>query len=209
MKIVRFPIAFIAGLVFAAPVGAQPVADHLKCYKVKDPQAPATYTADLGGLVADAGCRIKVPALMACVPATKANVTPTPPGGGGTGTPNSFFCYKAKCPKATIPPITGQDQFGSRTVTPSAAKLLCAPVASPTTTTSTTTTTSLPLCGPGGQPCGSCGNGVCLVDCKTLLPVCTGSPGSGVFCGADSDCASGELCIRVSIGSCACRPACP
>src|SRR5713101_3450419 len=119
-------------LTWVAPGAAQPVADHLKCYKVRDPQAKILYTADLGGLVAEPGCKIKVPAAMACVPSTKTIIgPPTPPGGGGTGTPNSFFCYKVKCPKATLPTLTGADQFGSRTVTPSTAKLLCAPLAAP------------------------------------------------------------------------------
>src|SRR5438445_8735137 len=53
-------------MTLALPAGAQPVADHLKCYKVRDPQAKTTYTADLGGLVAEPGCTIKVPAVMAC-----------------------------------------------------------------------------------------------------------------------------------------------
>src|SRR6266851_3438655 len=99
-------------LTWAAPASAQ-LPDHLKCYKVKDPQAKVTYTADLGGLVAEPGCTIKVPAVMACVPATKTNVTPSPPGGGGTGTPNSFLCYKVKCPTTTLPTLNGTDQFGS------------------------------------------------------------------------------------------------
>jgi hypothetical protein len=59
-----------------------------------------------------------------------------------TGTPNSFFCYKTKCPKTTLPALSGSDQFGSRTVTPSVAKLVCAPLAGPTTTTTSTTTTA-------------------------------------------------------------------
>ena len=66
-------------LTWVAPTGAQ-VPDHLKCYKVKDPQAKTTYTADLAGLVAEPGCTIKVPAIMACVPASKTNVQPMPPG---------------------------------------------------------------------------------------------------------------------------------
>jgi hypothetical protein len=130
--------------------GAQPVPDHLKCYKVKDPAPRASYTADLGGLVAEPGCTIRVPATMACVPATKTNVNPTPPGGGGSGTPNSFFCYKVRCPRAALPTLTGADQFGSRTVMPSVAKLLCAPLAGVYTTTtitsSTTTTTVMTRC---------------------------------------------------------------
>lgn len=128
------------------PASAQPFADHLKCYKVKDdPAAKATYTADLGGLVAEPGCVIRVPAKIACIPATKTNVAPLPPGGGGTGQPNAFFCYKVKCPKAALPPLTGSDQFGTRTVTLSAPKLLCAPIAPATTTTTTTSTTTTTL----------------------------------------------------------------
>ena len=67
--------------------------------------------------------------MTACVPATKTNVVPTPPGGGATGTPNSFFWYKVKCPRATLPTLPGYDQFGNRTVAPKTARLLCAPLA--------------------------------------------------------------------------------
>jgi hypothetical protein len=134
----------ILSLTCVAPGGAQ-TADHLKCFKVKDPQMKALYTADLSGLTADSGCVIKVPAQMACVPSSKTNVQPTPPGGGGTGSTNGFFCYKAKCPKVVLPVLAGSDQFGDRTVTPRVAKLLCAPMAGPPTTSSSTimpTTTS-------------------------------------------------------------------
>jgi len=116
----------LAALLLPTLVRAQ-TNDHLKCYKIKDPQTKTSYTADLGGLVAEPGCTIKVPAQMACVPATKTNVTPTPTGQGAPGTPNEFFCYKVRCPRVTLPTLDGVDQFGSRTVTPSTAKLLCAP----------------------------------------------------------------------------------
>src|SRR6266404_2148226 len=110
-------VALIAALTLTTLAGAQPVPDHLKCYKIKDPQAKTTYTADLGGLVAEPGCLIKLPAKLACVPSTKTiTSSPQPPGGGGTGTPNSFFCYKVKCPKASLPSLSGADQFGSRAV---------------------------------------------------------------------------------------------
>jgi len=205
-------IPLVVAVIAFARADAQPVADHLKCYKVKDPQPRASYTADLGGLVAEPGCTIRVPAVMACVPATKTNVTPTPPGGGGTGMPNAFGCYKIKCPRPTLPAFQLNDQFGNRSVTPSAPKLLCAPVAPPTTTTTTTTsttTTNLPVCGPGDQSCGSCGDGVCLANCSpTGLPVCTGTP-VGDFCFADTDCASGQVCTRVTPSSCLCRTVCP
>src|SRR5262249_59754357 len=128
--------------------GAHPVPDHLKCYKVKDPAPLPFYTADLDGLVAEPGCTIRVPATLACVPSTKTNVKPTPPGGGGSGTPGSFFCYKVRCPRATLSALTGADQFGTRTVTPTVAKLLCAPLTAASTTTTITSTPTTPTATP-------------------------------------------------------------
>ena len=130
MPFVRFNLV-LGGLACVAAgavaVGAQPVADHLHCYRVKDPQTKLSYLADLGGLVAEPGCLIRVPAQMACVPAVQTNATPTPPGTGAVGTPNEVFCYKVKCPRATLPTLAGADEFGSRTVTPTVTKLVCAP----------------------------------------------------------------------------------
>jgi hypothetical protein len=130
----RSPIAASLSLWLVTTTGlalAQ-ATDHLTCYKVDDPQAKVNYTADLDGLVPEPGCRIKVPAAMTCVPASKANVVPDPPGGGGIGTPNGFNCYKVKCPKTTYPAAAVEDQFGSRTVTPKTTKMVCAPNAGPT-----------------------------------------------------------------------------
>ncbi len=107
--------------------------DHLACYKIKDTEVRARYTATVDGLVSQAGCTIQVPAVMACTPASNTSVIPMPPGGGGVGTPNSFTCYKAKCPKATFASVPVQDQFGTRTVTPKVTQLLCAPEAGGTT----------------------------------------------------------------------------
>lgn len=200
------------GLCVARPTPARAqVPDHLKCYKVKDSLAKTTYSADLGGLIAEPGCTIKVPALMACVPSTKTNVNPTPPGGGGSGTPNAFGCYKIKCPKATLPTIPLDDQFGSRVVTPSTPKLLCAPAAA-TTTTSTTrplnlcTTTTIPLCGPGPPPhtCppnfGACPGGqTCQTDATGCS--CVGPPpacdSAGVFFCGTGTCPAGQACQTV------------
>jgi hypothetical protein len=125
------PRMLLAATAFAYVVGSAGSAtaafDHLKCYKVKDTALKATYTATLNGLTNDAGCSIKVPAKLCCVAAEKTAVTPTPPGGGGTGVPNNFCCYKAKCPKNPAPVQNVSDQFGTRTVTPSTVKYLCAP----------------------------------------------------------------------------------
>ena len=166
---------------------AQPVADHLKCYKVKDPQAKTSFTADLTGLVAEPGCKITVPAVTACVPTTKTNVTPTPAGGGATGTPNTFFCYKVKCPKAKLPALSGRDQFGTRVLVPSAAKLLCAPV-TPGTTTPTSSTTSTTIICPMGE-----------TDCSGVCTNTTIDPANCGGCGRK--CLQGESCVETSLGS--------
>jgi hypothetical protein len=184
----------LAPLMFAAPLGALTESDHLECYKVKDPQAKAKYTADLGGLTMEPGCKVKVPAVMACIPATKTNVTPDPPGRGGTGTvPNAFGCYKVKCAKESLPTLELNDQFGKRVVTPKKAKLLCAPAGSdPPLPTCT--------CGVPGL-CGSCGGGGCAgpSGCGAKH-----TPGNVCFndltchsasCTNDAQCPLGQVCI--------------
>jgi hypothetical protein len=124
----------MVGLTLAMLPGAgwASVTDHLACYKIMDSYARATYTANVSGLVSQAGCTIRLPAVMTCVPASKTNVTPAPPGGGGVGRPNGFTCYKVKCPRTTLTPVTVSDQFGSRSVTPITTQLVCAPDAGPT-----------------------------------------------------------------------------
>jgi hypothetical protein len=75
-------VAALAMLLSVAAAHAQ--SDHLACFKIRDTQPRVTYTADIAGLVLEPGCVVRVPAAMACVPATKSNVTPAPPGSGGT-----------------------------------------------------------------------------------------------------------------------------
>ena len=212
----RAPSAALVFLVIVQSAFAQ-LPDHLQCFKIKDPQAKVSYTADLGALVAEPGCTIKVPATVACVPATKTNVTPTPPGGGGTGTPNSFFCYKIKCPRTALPTLSGADQFGSRTVRPTGAKLICSPLAGPSTTTTTastsTTTTTGPCTGTTGHPnCGCNSNCFCWADVSGTGPVCIDvyDPPNCVNtnCSADSDCGPFQKCI-VQTTTNSCCPICP
>ena len=205
-----------------APSARAQVADHLKCYKVRDPQAKQAYTGDLGGLVAEPGCTIKVPAVLACVPTTKSNVSPQPPGGGPTGTPNAFGCYKIKCSRATLPTIQLSDQFGDRPVVPTTAKLLCAPATATVTTTSTTrplnlcTTTTIQRCGSGPlNPCppvAQCPGGqTCQTDqtgCSCVGPAPTCDAAGGAFCSAGT-CPAGQSCQTVcnldGTLSCTCR----
>jgi hypothetical protein len=104
---------------------------HLKCYKAKDPAAKTAYTADLltiqTSFPQENGCTISVPAKMLCSPVSKTNVQPPPPGGEfGVTLTEEFACYKVKCPKGEFQ-LSVTDQFGSRSVTVKAPKLLCAP----------------------------------------------------------------------------------
>src|SRR5262245_60244768 len=71
-------IATVVFVAFAGPATGQ-IADHLRCYKIKDPETRATYTANLDGLTPGVGCIIRVPAKLACVPSTKTNVAPRHP----------------------------------------------------------------------------------------------------------------------------------
>jgi len=106
------------------------LANRLKCYKIKDPLARTSYTADLTGLGAEPGCRISVPAKQLCVGSDETNVTPAPPGGGPpTGNVGGkLVCYKVKCPRDVPVPVSVTDQFGSRSVTASiGGRLLCVP----------------------------------------------------------------------------------
>jgi len=113
------------------------VFDHLKCSKVADSQPKAKYQADLNGPLFDAGCVIKVPGVLFCAPTIKQNVTPPPPASGNGPSLQSMLCYKVKCPKGVPLTTDWSDQFGTRTVSVSAPKLLCAPALVSTTTTTT------------------------------------------------------------------------
>jgi hypothetical protein len=190
----------IAPLMLDSPAGAQ--SDHLKCYKVKDPLAKAVYTATLTGLSVEAGCQIKVPAVLACVPATKRNVTP-PTAGGPSETlalDNAYGCYKVKCPSATLRGLVLNDQFGARTVTPTTPKIVCAPAAPP----------AFPPCSTPGTMCGSCVATPDTIFANECLPLCDrgcenacvqafmGGPG----CLRDSDCPFGEACAQLLFATC-------
>jgi hypothetical protein len=233
MKLALVLATALASFPLIADVAVAQTADHLKCYRVKDPQQKATYTADLGGLTAEPGCLIKVPARFTCVPSTKSNVSPAPPGGGPTGTPNGFNCYVVKCPKTTLPTLPTQDQFGARTVTPRAARMLCAPFAAPTTSTTgttSTTSTTAPTCVGGQIACGHPCAGTCTCMGPGTTQFCTGihcgsfdqacvntSAPSGDQCSFDSACPAGYACVAPTPQTCSatvggpggCYPICP
>ncbi len=208
-------VALSVALAAATAPGYAPaqVADHLECYGVKDPQAKATYTVDLAGLAPEPGCVVKVPAKLLCVATAKTNVTPTPPGAGAGDPAGRYLCYKVKCQKGVRPPVSSNDQFGTRTLEPRRSKLLCAPELPVATTTTTTLPPSCadsqyPQCGgtcPLGLSCypvfdqGSPGGPRCF--CATPgVPCSTGvgpSMCGGLACGPDEHCVintGGETC---------------
>src|SRR5262245_45551784 len=100
-------------LLFAATAGAQ--GDHLQCFKIRDSVQKTTYAVTLAPtdntFPVAAGCVVRMPAKLLCVPVVKT-ITPGDPPGAEAGQPaQKYLCYKVKCPKAT-PTATIHDQFG-------------------------------------------------------------------------------------------------
>ena len=168
--------------------------DHLTCFAVKDSAPRVKYQATLTTGAGSQSCIVRTPAKFACVPTTKSDVTPMPPGGGpSTSAVGAFLCYHAKCPKSSVSE-NAQDQFGNRLVVLKASRYLCAPanVGPPTPgLPSNTTTTTLQ-----GQP----------NTCDFHNGECTGTCGPGKRCGAAVGSTSCE-CRDVSCGD-ADAPAC-
>jgi hypothetical protein len=207
--------ALLLALGFAATVAAQDVPDHFQCYKVKDPLGRGRYTATIGGLTVEPGCVVKLPAVLVCVPATKTDVVPTPPGGGEGTAPGTFGCYKVHCPDRLLPAIPLHDQFGSRTVTPRKSKLLCAPAAVPCAVpadcpSGTACDTASGRCestcgGANHTPCngGCCGSGTCHPG--TAADTCGAGGGPCIDCTLNS---AGGACVMGHCG-CASQDDCP
>ena len=167
-------------------------ADHLECYKIADSLAATRYTADLSGLAVQPGCVVKTPAKLLCVPTTKTNVVPAPPGAPPGPATSPSLCYKVKCAAPSTSGVTVTDQFGSRQVAPRTARLLCAPA-----TLGTTTSTTLPptrCCqGLGGPLCSD-------LPAATAASTCGGTlAAAGLVCdGATGNCAA----MRTGVSTC-------
>ncbi len=105
--------------------------DHLKCYKIKDPQK-LKGIVDLEGpqFGLEAGCRIKK-ASKFCVPVKKTVVeissNVTLQSFPGQHELEDRICYKIKCERSTIPPTLVEDQFGARIFERFKAFELCTP----------------------------------------------------------------------------------
>jgi hypothetical protein len=110
------------------------VVDHLKCYKVKDPNklsGVVDLTSPQFGL--EPGCKISKTRKF-CVPVKKAvtsaflngaQITPAPVS--GQNLIDDYVCYKILC--KTPPPTSAkvEDQFSTRTFTKFKAMEVCVP----------------------------------------------------------------------------------
>lgn len=187
------PVLAACAVISSVPMNVS--AEDLRCSKVKDPQAKTKYVADVLGITAEAGCTIKVPATMVCVPATTTDIVPAPPGPSSNSTSKGLACYQMKCPKKkgqkTLPNVRVDDQFGDRSVTPKPSNLLCVPVDTPIFSCGTS---PFPQCGgtcPGDQVCvdyltADDSGGVCAgtEQCRCADPevACNGAPCPSRIC---------------------------
>jgi hypothetical protein len=189
----RMLVAVLAlgALSLSTRAAAQPVFDHMKCYKVRDDEASRAWTADLapklthdfqleqgdeiigGSLVK--GCRIKVPAKYYCIDVetqdTKQVAPPYNPSQWTVEGPESGerLCYKLSCPKVLPKTLSVIDQFGTRDITLlGVAQWLCTPVVRQN---------------PSTDPCEMDGAGQC-----------------------GGTCPEGESCLAISGEDCGCVP---
>jgi hypothetical protein len=205
----------VGALTLAAPALAQPVSDHLACYKVKDRGTRGRFTLVVTNAGVTQSCTAKLPARMACLPSVKSSVVPTPPGGGPSQTgAGHFMCYSVKCPKPFPPDFLMEDQFGRRPVDFRKAQLLCAPATrggptqlpGPTTTTLPNQPTACHFednerrcegtCGNGGRCSATVESGGC--ECRTTACGDADAPECNGFC-QDRD----EACV-FSVTGCSC-----
>jgi hypothetical protein len=146
-RIIFGGVSVILSLIALA--AAARAADHLKCYKVKDPlslKGPKPSWLDLSGEFPTESCSIVGGFRLFCVPVTKTVTGQlqrkfSPPGGAfqdftpapvaGQDLTEDTLCYQIKCTdKAPSPPnpsLQVFDQFGCRTVTKLQPYLLCGP----------------------------------------------------------------------------------
>jgi hypothetical protein len=120
--------------------------DHLECFTVRDSEQKARYTARLENLAPPHGCVVKLPAKLMCVPTAEPVISPAPPGAARGRSTGAFLCYKIRCRRGALAPLTVNDRFGQRIVKPRRSRLLCAPVPGSNDeaeTCATTTTTTL------------------------------------------------------------------
>jgi len=195
---------------------AQPAADHLACYAVKDPVRKGQSTVTLTNAGVTQSCTIGPRARLGCLETQTSDAVPTPPGGGPTpGNVGNFLCYKLVCPKPFPPAVEMTDGFsGMRIVRFKAAQFLCAPATRGAETVASTTTSTTLSSGPcnfnsDDRRCeGSCGNGghcsavtaggAC--ECRTTPCGDADAPECNGFCEGDQACTfdlTGCSCLNI------------
>src|SRR5262249_2965069 len=149
----------------ASTTSAQPVFDHLKCYKVKElNKQKVKGLVDLTPMqtqfLRENDCKITGPKLL-CVPVSKENprTVPPPPGAPAGPEESDHICYSLRCRKPFPGSVPVTDQFGTFALQPTGTSLLCTPArkggsTTTTSTTVTTTTTSTTTT----MPTNACGN---------------------------------------------------
>jgi len=129
-------VGLLAALIMSLPATAtaQPIFDHLKCYKIIDPPSPIpAYTADLlpeqlPPFNLAPGCLIKMPARLFCIDVEKSNVNPPPPLQVNGANARDYLCYRVTCPPVSDPKkVHVKDQFGERTIAIKPPRFVCAP----------------------------------------------------------------------------------
>jgi len=176
-------LAFIALLAVAALVPTASVAqvgnpfDHLKCYKVKDP-TKAKYVADLVPLQqppfqVEAGCAVKVPAKLFCIPVQKTNVQPAAPAAVNGLQAQDYLVYQIKCPKSVGLTLPVTDQFAARTIGIGSHQFLMVPAFKQSNLCRNTVAGAVPP--------------VCGGDCTDPLAKCAVIPGT-TTCGCQRGC---------------------
>ncbi|MBM4268415.1 MAG: hypothetical protein FJ144_17695 [Deltaproteobacteria bacterium] len=218
-------LAAVLVAAFAArETAAQPAFDHMKCYKIKDPEGGKQYTTDLvpeithdfvtelgdrivGGFLVP-GCRIKMPAKFFCIDTRTENAHDVKPPydpsswmvpGAESG---ERLCYKLLCPPVLPKSLDVIDQFGARTIElRGRTEYLCTPVVRQN---------------PSTDPCEMAGNGQCGGTCgpgERCLALsgeeCSCLPESSM-CASSLTCSEGhcggvwETCVTLPIGGCGC-----
>ncbi len=138
------------------------VADHLKCYKVKDLRAQTnihftlTLTPTMPPFTVETGCQVQSAARNVCIPVVKSSVSP-PPFPAPAGAPAQVYtCYNMRCPREQNVNFNIQDQIGGSgsllVKRRSGKRQLCVPTAPAATTTTTVVTTTTSTTVPSASP---------------------------------------------------------
>jgi hypothetical protein len=213
MKTIAFAL-LVSGTV--APIGAalaQPVSDHLGCYRVKDPAARKRFSVTLTNAGGTQTCTATTPATSACLASQVTAIVPTPPGvGPSADAAEDFLCYRVKCPKAPRSSAETTDELGgSRVVAYRNALQVCMPASRAPAPIGATTTTTLAgagqcdfdqherrctgTCGDGGHCSAVVSGGAC--ECRTTACGDADAPECNGFC------SPGEACI-FTLTDCSC-----